>query len=159
MRVNGVGPRPCEWMIVGEGPGWLEDKCGLPFVGPTGDELDRLLAANRLPSRTRLFLTNIYREYQGHDYTYTADDLARDEPALQKELQQVRPSTIITLGRHATRYFLGDVSMEGVWGLPWTLPAGAPYPHPPDGVVILPVHHPAAGLHNSDMSPYVVAGF
>ena len=159
MRVHGVGPAPCDWMLVGEGPGYREHQCGRPFVGDTGEELDRLLAANRLPSRKHIFLTNIYREYQGRDYKYTAEDLARDEPHLQKELQRIQPSLIITLGRHATRYFLGDVDMEGCWGLPWLLPEMAPYPCPPDGVVVFPVHHPAAGMHNPEMSPYVVAGF
>src|ERR1700687_2689447 len=118
MHVKGVGPVPCEFMVVGEGPGYNEDKCGRPFVGKTGDEIDRLLEANDLPSRAEIFLTNIFREYRGKDYIWTEEDLKADEPELIAELVKVQPRVLITLGRHATRYFLGDVDMDRTPGIP-----------------------------------------
>ena len=160
MRVSGFGDHHAEIAIVGEAPGWQEDKTGRPFVGKTGDELDRLLNTNNLPPRHKLWLTNLYREYQGKDYVYTTQDLERDEPFLLKELQDVLPSVIVTLGRHATRYFLGDVDMDSTQGIPWYLPGSCHvYPCAPARTVVFPIIHPAAGLHNSEMSPYVVSGF
>ena len=107
MRVPGKGPTPCDLCFVGEGPGYREAQRGEPFVGKTGEEIDRHLAANGLPSRHDIFLTNLYREYKGKDYEYTAEDLARDEPELLYELGLVKPTCIVPLGRSAARWFLG----------------------------------------------------
>lgn len=165
MRVRGVGPVPCDWCFVGEGPGWQEDKAGKPFVGKTGSEIDRYCDGTSLPTRRHIFLTNIYREYMGKDYVYTHDDLGRDEPELLKELAAVNPKIIVTLGRHATRYFLGDVDMDSTQGIPFYLPNPMRALLAAKGltlrrdVVIFPLIHPAAGMHNPEMSPYVVSGF
>ncbi len=151
-RVAGIGPAPCEWMFVGEGPGFHEDRAGKPFVGKTGEELDRYLNGVDLPVRGDVFLTNIFREYGGKDYVYTTADLARDEPDLLAELQRVQPKIVVSLGRYATRYFLGDVDMDAVESIPFYSPTM-------EGVVVFPIIHPAAGMHNPEMSPYVVKGF
>src|SRR3990167_982222 len=119
-RVHGVGPVPCEFMVVGEGPGWEEDRAGRPFVGKTGQELERHLDGYNLPLREDVFTTNIYREYRGKDYIYTPEALAIDEQDLLRELQQVKPHIIVPLGRHATRWVLNlDVDMDEVQGIPW----------------------------------------
>lgn len=158
--IHGTGSRPCEFLFVGEAPGFEEQRQGMVFVGKTGQELNRFLDGNHLPAREDVFLTNIYRHYNGKDYIYTTEDLARDEQELIREIQQVAPRVIVPLGRHATRWFLGDVDMDAVWGIPWRLPETcAKYPCPPENVVVCPVHHPASGFHNPEMSPYVVAGF
>ena len=158
-RVHGSGPVPCEFAIVGEGPGWEEDRAGSPFVGKTGQELNRYLDGNSLPARSDVFTTNIYREYKGKDYVYTPEDLLRDEQDLLRELRQVRPRIIIPLGRHATRWFLGDVDMDSTQRIPWRLPPSAKLDFLQDDTVVFPVVHPAAGFHNPEMSPHVVAGF
>ena len=150
-RVHGEGPIPCPLMAIGECPGWEEAKASRPFVGKTGKELDRYLDGVNLPARREVFLTNLYREYGGKDYEYTREDLQRDEPDLLAELARVGPTTIVTLGRHATRYFLGDVDIETVQGIPWIV-SDSP-------TVIFPIVHPAAGLHQPEMASYVRSGF
>ena len=45
-------------MLVGEAPGAEEDRAGLPFVGPSGQLLDRMLASIGL-DRTQVLITNI----------------------------------------------------------------------------------------------------
>ena len=158
-RIHGEGPIPCDFMFVGEGPGWQEDKAGRPFVGKIGQELNRFLDGNRLPLREGVFVTNIYREFGGQKYVYTTGDLARDEPELLEELQRVQPEMIIPLGRHATRYFMGDVSMDDVQGIPYILPRQDKWSFLGADTVVFPITHPAAGFHNPEMSPYVVSGF
>lgn len=120
MRVRGVGPVR-GLAIVGPYPGHWEDRTGRPFCGKAGDELDRLLDANNLPPRERIYLTNLHKEYRGHDYVYTADDVAVAWPELQAELAKVRPQTIVTLGREVTRLFLGDVDITDVEGIAWKI--------------------------------------
>lgn len=162
-RVHGSGPVPCEFAFVGEGPGWEEEKHGRTFVGKTGQELERHLDGYHLPLRADVFTTNIYREYHGKDYIYTSEDLARDEQDLLRELRQVKPRIIIPLGRHATRWFLGNVDMDSTQRIPWLIPRDTPEAAKlsflAKDVVIFPIVHPAAGFHNPEMSPHVVAGF
>jgi uracil-DNA glycosylase family 4 len=164
MRVSGIGPSPCRIVVCGEGPGWQEDRDGKPFVGKTGDELNRFLADLGL-SRREVFLTNLFREFKGKDYVYTSEDLARDEPELLAELKRAKPQIIIPLGRYATRWFMGDVDMDDVWGIPWYLPEETVLPDVgklaflSKDTTVLPIHHPAAGFHNSEMAAYTVAGF
>lgn len=161
-RVHGVGDVPNEFFFCGEGPGWEEDKAGIPFVGKTGQEMERFLDGYHLPALDSVFRSNVYREFKGKDYVYTAEDLQRDEQDLLRELRQVKPRIIVPLGRHATRWFLGDVDMDSTQGIPWLIPPGPEKDKLSflgDDVVIFPIVHPAAGFHNPEMSPYVVAGF
>lgn len=157
--VHGSGPRPCPLMIVGDKIGWMEEKYGRVFVGPTGQELERHLDANDLPPRQEWFLTNLYRIYGGKEFEYGAADLERDEPYLLTELEEVCPELIVTLGRTASRYFLGDVDLDSVQGIPFYLPPQAKFNMLGASTVVLPITHPAAGLRNSEISPYVVQGF
>lgn len=147
MRVRGIGPSG-GLAVVGSAPGFHEDRSGKPFCGKTGAELDHFLNGLGL-DRGDVFLTNLYRQFHGKDYFYTAADLAVDGPELDAELDRVQPTTIVTLGRDATRYLLGDVDLEAVWGLPWQTPRG----------VVVPQYHIAAAFHNADLACYVVAGF
>lgn len=121
MRVRGKGPTNPAICFIGEAPGWQEDRAGECFVGKTGQELDRLLDCYGLPSRTDCYLTNVYKEYRGADYVYNAADLAADEPELLAELQRTQPRLIVPLGRHATRWLLGDVDMDGVHSIPYEI--------------------------------------
>jgi DNA polymerase I-like protein with 3'-5' exonuclease and polymerase domains/uracil-DNA glycosylase len=148
--IHGVGPRPCETMVISEKPGFRKDL----------RELDHYFNGMDLPDRSDVFVTSLLRQPGGKDYSYTSADYAVSEPYLQTELQEVLPKIIITLGREATRYFLGDVDMESCEGIPFWMPDTCDkYPCPPERVTIFPVVHPAIGAHNSEMSPHVVAGF
>lgn len=183
MRVVGYGPTDSGWFVCGEGPGPKEDKAGVPFVGKTGEEMTRLFDGNDLPALADIFRTNIYRQYEGKDYEYTKEDFERDEPELLEELKGCQPSIIVTVGRHATRYFLGDVSMDEVHGLPWFLPTessarrvlrrgpsilskelrvhGAQPGRPTleTDTVVFPAYHPAAGFRSPETSALVSYDF
>lgn len=163
-RVHGVGPVPCDLMLVGSEPGYHESQQGRPFVGRTGEELDRFLDGKRLPTREKVYLTNLYRTYKGKDGVQTAEDLARDELDLIAELQRVQPSLIVPMGREAARWFLGDIDIESVQGIAWKATLSLPswshlWWNGDIGATIFPLVHPASAFHNPEMASYVVAGF
>lgn len=149
MHVRGEGPVPCSLMIVGEGPGWQEDVAGWPFVGKTGDELNRFLNGMDVPERREWFVDNLFRNYKGKDYEWTLADVRADEDELRRNLDRVNPDLIVTLGRWSTRYFLGDISIEDVQGIPYEV----------EDRIIFPIVHPAAGFHSPEMSALTVDGF
>lgn len=160
MRVNGRGPWTAELVFVGEGPGYDEDKVGRPFVGRTSGELIDRLDGVDLPLAEDVFLTNLYRDYRGKDYKYQQTDLERDEPALLLELRKLkRLKIIVTLGRPAARYFLGDIDLDAVQGIPWFLPPDPKWSFLSKRTTVFPIVHPAAGFRNPEMSPYVISGF
>lgn len=157
MRVHGVGPRPCRVMFVGEAPGQEEDLSGIPFVGKAGGELNRHLNGYTLPAREDVFITNLVKERPPRNSDPTAEIIARDEPELWTELEEVQPEVIVTLGRISTRYFLGDLDMEMAHGIPMPAHGDAGYldlttVRP----TIFPCYHPAAGLHAPELAALFV---
>ena len=149
--VGGDGPLPSSIMLIGEGPGFNEDRVGRPFVGRSGKVLDMLLWAAGV-DRAETYITNIvkYRCTDGKDQDRapTAEEIAKDMPELLLELDACEPSTIITIGASSTRALIDEqwahLPMETLHGVPWPsrLP-GAP--------LLWPVFHPAAGLRNPDV--------
>lgn len=166
MRVNGQGPLDATLMLIGEAPGADEDRTGLPFQGKSGRELNRFLNGYQLPHRDEVFVTNICRQRPPGNRDPKPEEIARDLPELIAELEIVQPRVIVTLGRFATRHFLGDVTVEQVHGIPQLPPftvidggirSALPYAivetsdgslRPP---VIFPAYHPAFGLHSPEM--------
>ena len=59
-KVPGQGDRHSPLMLIGEGPGQVEDEEGLAFVGPAGQLLTKMLAAISLP-RDRVYICNIVK--------------------------------------------------------------------------------------------------
>lgn len=148
--VGGEGPAPCRIMLIGEGPGWEEEKCGRPFVGKSGKELDRYLWRNLHLGRDQVYVTNMVKyRTDDKDRDPTATEMRRDSQILTEELTRVDPEFIITLGRISTRHFLGDVDMDVVHGIP----------HPAGRRWVLPCFHPAAGLHNTEAQALIQYDF
>lgn len=147
IRVPGHGPKPCKLMVVGERPGKQEPLTGIPFTGAAGKELDRYLALSRTP-RSSVYVTNVVKDYLDADPT--DDEIARDAPELEQEIEDCQPELIVPVGRFAIRYFLGDVDVEQVHGLlHFNEHYGAVYP----------CYHPAAGLHSPDSIQFIQDDF
>lgn len=179
MRVKGEGPTSYgTLMAVGEGPGIVESKTGRPFVdyAPSGAELSRFFNGLHLPARDEVYITNLFKEWASGAPTKgkepTAADLDLSEWELHLELQQVKPTMVVALGRWAARWFLGDpCQMEVVHGLlyaviycPQCLRRWRHYQFPkgkcachvsPQTFYVVPVVHPAAGLHNPSQAVLV----
>jgi DNA polymerase len=96
-------------MLVGEAPGNDEDLAGKPFVGPAGRLLDEAMEAVGL-SRRDVYLTNVVKHFkwepQGKRRKHkkpSAREIAACMPWLQKELDLVRPTTLVALGATAAQ--------------------------------------------------------
>lgn len=111
--VFGEGKATAALVIVGEQPGDQEDRSGRPFVGPAGKLLDRALEDAGL-ARREIYLTNAVKHFkwegQGKRRLHkkpSPREIAACRPWLEKELQVVRPETVLCLGASAASALLG----------------------------------------------------
>lgn len=98
-------------MFVGEAPGKEEDIEGLPFVGPSGKLLDRMLAAIGL-DRTSAYIANIipWRPPGNRDPSTHETQICL--PFIQRQIELVDPLVLVTLGKPSTGALLGVI--EGI---------------------------------------------
>ncbi|HKB32230.1 MAG TPA: uracil-DNA glycosylase [Candidatus Dormibacteraeota bacterium] len=136
--VPGTGPCPADIMIVGEAPGFNEDRQGEPFVGAAGKLLDTLLARIGL-SRADVFITNVLKCRPPMNRDPMPNEAESCSPYLKRQLELVQPKVVLILGRHALeRLMPGQGSITRVHG---TLVKRG-------DVAYVPLYHPAAALHN-----------
>jgi DNA polymerase len=126
-------------MLVGEGPGAEEDRAGLPFVGPSGQLLDRMLASIGL-DRSKYLLTNLIPWRPPGNRNPTDTEVLICLPFLLRHIALARPRHLVLLGAMATRALLGGSAgitrLRGKW-------AEASIPDLPAPVPALPMLHPA----------------
>lgn len=136
--VVGARPEGARLLVVGEAPGAQEDESGQPFVGRSGQLLDRLLAeAGGDRSRTAVLNTLKCRPPGNRPPTRT--ETAHCRPWTSAQVELVAPALVVTLGLSATRWFLPGKEPLG------TLRGRV---HEVDGVRVLPTYHPSAALRN-----------
>ncbi len=93
-------------MLIGEAPGAEEDRRGLPFVGPSGRLLDRILAWIGFDRRSVWITNAIFWRPPGNRSPTTAE-LAICQPFLERQIELLRPELILFLGGIAARGLLG----------------------------------------------------
>ena len=140
--VWGDGPKPCAWMLVGEAPGEEEDASGVPFCGPAGKQLERLLALAGL-TRRDIFITNLVRCRPPDNRDPTRAEISACSGWLEQELERVNPSVVILAGRFALARWFPDEKISMVHGVP----------RQREGRTFVPMYHPAAALHNPSLLP------
>jgi len=103
---NGTPDSPL--MIVGEGPGGVEDEYGVPLVGPSGQLLDKALASVGV-TRDRCYTTNVIKCRPKSNRTPTVEEAAFCASLwLNQEIALVRPQVILALGSVALKYLYGS---------------------------------------------------
>lgn len=171
MIVFGEGPTPARVMGIGEAPGEREHLLGRPFVGRTGEAMNRYWGRGGVPLREDLYLTNVIKQWPGKGNRDPLDaEIDYWLPSLCGEIEAVRPSTILTLGRFALRLFL-DLDMESAHAIPFDIPldqirrpdlrAALRHGRWPvaDHVRIFPSYHPAFALHDPTMQSLLTYDF
>jgi uracil-DNA glycosylase family 4 len=126
-------------MLVGEAPGAEEDRAGLPFVGASGQLLDRMLASIGL-DRTKVLITNILPWRPPGNRTPSEAEIAVCLPFVLRHIALVAPEIVLLLGATAVRAITGNTQgirrVRGQWQS-LALP-GLDRPIP-----CLPTYHPA----------------
>lgn len=130
------GSPQAELMFIGEGPGFYEDKQGIPFVGKAGMLLDRLLAGAGL-RRADVYIANVVKCRPPDNRDPRPDEIEACKHFLSDQIRLVDPLVVMTLGNFATKLLLktttGITRMRGRV-VPWW------------GTVVIPTFHPAAAL-------------
>ncbi len=137
--VFGSGDPAAELMFIGEGPGAEEDRQGLPFVGPAGELLTRIIGAMGL-TRDQVYIANVVKCRPPGNRDPEPDEVEACSDYLARQIDLIRPRVIVILGRVAAQSLLGNDlpigRLRGQWYEVRGVPARVTY-------------HPAALLRNS----------
>jgi uracil-DNA glycosylase len=127
-------------MLIGEAPGAEEDRQGLPFVGPAGQLLDRMLAAIGV-DRQSAYITNILFWRPPGNRQPTPQEIASCLPFVDRHIALVAPRVLVLLGGTAAKALLrqndGIMRLRGRWF------GYRPCGWEGDPIPVLPTFHPA----------------
>ena len=137
--VFGEGDPNADLMVVGEGPGHDEDLQGRPFVGRSGQLLDRLLLEEAGLERRQVYIANVVKCRPPGNRDPEPAEIDACRPFLEQQVDLIGPRVILTLGNFATRVLLG--TKQGITQL-----RGNVYQFRGDTALLVPTFHPAAAL-------------
>jgi len=94
-------------MIIGEGPGANEDLEGVPFIGKTGELLDKMLLSINL-NRDNVYITNVVNYRPPENRNPTKEEIDRYLPYLVRHIEIIDPKILILLGGSALNAVIGN---------------------------------------------------
>ena len=148
--VPGEGGINAEIMFVGEAPGAKEDLSGIPFCGAAGKFLDEMLKSIGL-ERKDVFIANTVKCRPPENRDPSDEEKASCTKYLKKQIELIKPKVIVCLGKHACASMLpGQPSISQIHGKAMKRP---------NGIVYLPLYHPAAALHNGGLRQTLLDDF
>jgi uracil-DNA glycosylase family 4 len=131
-------------LLIGEGPGQQEDEQGLPFVGRSGQLLDKIFASVKLDTNHDVYVCNIVKCRPPGNRAPTAIESAACKPYLLEQIRLVNPKIILLTGATALKGLLnvqqGITKVRGNW-FEW------------EGRHCMPIFHPAYLLRNPSREP------
>ena len=132
-------------MVIGEGPGAQEDEQGRPFVGRSGQLLDRMLESVGIDSNRDAYVCNIVKCRPPENRKPTALEMAACRPWLDQQIALVDPGVILLAGSTAVEGLLGIKG--GITKLrgQWRRGEGASL----EGRWLMPIFHPSYLLRNA----------
>lgn len=127
-------------MIVGEAPGADEDRQGKPFVGVSGQLLDRMLGFVGLDRKTNVYIANVIPWRPPANRPPTAAEIAACEPFIRRQIELAAPKVLLLVGNISSKTLLGTtegiIKMRGRWRDYTSIGLATPIP-------ALPTFHPA----------------
>ncbi|MDW7982080.1 MAG: uracil-DNA glycosylase [Thermomicrobium sp.] len=146
--VPGEGNPQADVMVIGEAPGYHEDRQGRPFVGAAGQFLNELLGRAGL-RREEVFITNVVKCRPPGNRDPLPDEIASCAPYLEAQLAAIRPRVIVTLGRYSMARWFPNEKISRVHGQARRV----------GEYVVVPMYHPAAALHQPALKELVEKDF
>ncbi len=151
--VVGSGPLNAKIMFIGEAPGKNEDENATPFCGQAGKNLDKLLSKASL-TRDQIYITNILKLRPPKNRDPKIEEIKIHSPWLLKQIRQIKPKIICTLGNYATKFFLSEFDTSKIKSQPGiTKIHGKPFKIKKINAKIIPLFHPAAIIYNRKLEP------
>jgi len=136
-------------MLIGEAPGYQEEKEREPFVGPAGQKLNDILKAMGI-SREEVYISTIvkFRPATPNQTTNnrkpSPEEMAACMPFVRAEIGIIQPELIIALGGTAA---------EGLLGLEGTVPSMRGKWHDFEGTPVRVTYHPSHLLQSGGSNP------
>jgi DNA polymerase len=146
--VPGEGNPDARVMLIGEGPGFYEDKEGKPFVGASGKFLTELLENAGL-KREDVFITNVVKCRPPGNRDPLPDEIQACAPYLERQITLIDPDVIVTLGRFSMSRFFPGERISKIHGQPKTVGER----------LVVPMYHPAAALHQGALKATIQEDF
>ena len=135
-------------MFIGEGPGYYEDREGVPFVGKAGMLLNRLLGEVGL-NRQDVYIANVVKCRPPGNRDPRPDEIEACKHFLLEQVRLVDPVVVMTMGNFSTKLLLktstGITRTRGTV-FPWW------------GRVVIPTFHPAAALRSGPAMAEIIRG-
>ena len=137
-------------MIIGEAPGYWEDKDGLPFVGKSGELLQDIIDFYDLTGK--VFITNIVKCRPPDNRDPEPSEIEACRKYLMGQIRIIKPSMIIGLGKHSARFLLNgiEVSMKDAVLVPHEFTDSERGLSIPTRII----YHPATMLYRKDKEGY-----
>ena len=136
--VFGTGSTRARLVVIGEAPGFHEDRTGEPFVGRAGQLLTRMLAAIGVP-RQEAYIANVIKCRPPDNRDPLPEEIAACSPFLVRQVEAIQPQVILTVGRFAGQALLESNDSMG------RMRGGD---HQWQGIPVVPTYHPAYLLRN-----------
>lgn len=140
--VFGEGARLADIMCIGEGPGYYEDQQGRPFVGKSGQLLDKILDACGFTRKEHVFIGNIVKCRPPNNRDPLPEERETCIPYLYKQIELIDPKIIILLGATALKGLIDPnakiTKVRGQW-MEW------------NNRLVMPTFHPSALLRNEKL--------
>ncbi len=140
--VFGNGNPAAGIFLVGEGPGYDEDKTGVAFVGKSGQLLGKILEACNFSREKQIFIGNIVKCRPPQNRVPSIEEQAACLPYLERQIEIVDPKIIVALGATALKALVDPslkiTKVRGNWML-W------------QNKYVMPTYHPSALLRNPNL--------
>ena len=137
--VVGKGSIPADLMVIGEAPGSMEEKLGIPFVGRSGKVLIELMNSAGIDLENRGYITNVIKCRPPNNRRPTKDEIKYSMPWLNQQIKLVDPKIILLLGSTAIDAVLAVkqpiTKIRGKW-------------HRLEERLVMPLFHPSYLLRN-----------
>lgn len=106
--VFGWGNANSKVMFVGEAPGITEDEAAKPFVGNSGDLLDKIIQTVLLKQMDEFYFTNIIKCKTPNNRLPTPNEVMYCKPYIEQQIEIIQPKLIVALGSTSFKYLMGS---------------------------------------------------